>query len=330
MLFKFIKFIKSLFKRKSSPKIFNEYIVIAHDDIDGTISAALIKRKYKDIYFIPSVPREVIFDLGRLNIENKKIFISDLSPNDDLLNELDKNLSKLIKNNNDIIWIDHHTWSKEAIDITSKYSKLFVERTKSAAELVAKVLELNDEISLKLVEIANDADTASYSLEDTININRALRYKARINYIIDLLSEGKIKDEKILKWAKKEAKDEEKIKEIINTLPVFYTKSGQRYTIIDIRKARLPGSLIAKYASIEKNLDFTIVIYPRLNVSFYAGMNKDINLLPVAKKYNGGGHPFACGCLPKLSFKSKLLTKIFKGYIPKEIKEVINTVNESI
>ena len=330
MLFKFIKFIKSLFKRKTSPKIFNEYVVIAHDDIDGTVSAALIKRKYKDIHFIPSVPREVVFDLGKLNIENKKIFISDLSPNDDLLKELDKNLSKLIKNNNDIIWIDHHTWSKEAIDIASKYSKLFVERTKSSAELVAKVLELNDEISLKLVEIANDADTASYSLEDTININRALRYKARINYIVDLLSEGKIRDEKILKWANKEAKNEEKIKEIISNLPVFYTKSGQRYTIIDIRKVKLPGSLVAKYASIEKNLDFTVVIYPRLNVSFYAGMNKNINLLPVAKKYNGGGHPFACGCLPKLSFKSKLLTKIFKGYIPKEIKEVINTVNELI
>jgi hypothetical protein len=115
-------------------------------------------------------------------------------------------------------------------------------------------------------------------------------------------------------------------------LPVLKTKNGHTYTIIDIRKIKnkLPGSLVAKYASMEKNLDFTVVIYPRLNVSFYAGMNKNINLLPIAKKYNGGGHPFACGCMPKLSFKSKLLVKFLKRYVPKEIKEVINTVNELV
>ncbi len=323
--------IKKLFKIKKKREITTEQniIIISHDDVDGIICASIIKRKYKEGFYIPSSPRSLIFHLSSLNVDNKKIFISDLSPNDAQLGSIAHDLDRLIKSGCEITWIDHHQWTENAIEKLNNKIKIIVEPTISAAELVAKTLGSGDEVVDKLVVIANDADSANYSLEETININRAIRNKKRLQYVFEVLSEGRINDEKIIKWASKEEKNDSKIKEYVKGLKVFTTKSGYRYAIIDVRKSKLPGSISGKYASLEHKLDFTVVIYSNRSVSFYAGLNKEINLLPIARKFNGGGHPFACGCSPKLSLKSRILDKILgKRYTAKEIKEILKVVSE--
>jgi len=329
MLKNLLKKFINLFKKEELPKIDQNIIIISHDDVDGIISSAIIKRKFKEGYYIPSTPRNIVYSLSKLKVSNKKIFITDLSPNEDQIKEIVKNLERLNKDKNEIIWIDHHEWSDNMLTL-SNYAKIYIAKTVSAAENVAKVLEFNDEVVNELVKIANDADSATYSLNESKNINRAIRNKRHLQYVLEALTEGRINDEKILKWAKREENKDKMILDIVKTLPVYRTKKGKSYTIIDVRKYKVAGSLLGKYASIEKNLDFTIVIYPYGNVSFYAGINKEINLLPIARKYNGGGHPFACGCAPEFSLKSKILWKISKSYIPKEIKKVIEDINEML
>ncbi len=323
--------IKELIKRKEKRKITTDQsiIIISHDDVDGIICASIIKRNYKEGFYIPSSPRSLPFHLSSLNVNDKKIFISDLSPNDEYLRIIASDLDRLIKSGCEITWIDHHQWTEKALETLRNKTKIVVEPTISAAELVAKTLESSDEVINELVIIANDADSANYSLKETININRAIRNKKRLQYVFEALSEGRINDEKIIKWASKEEKNDSKIKETVKKLKVFTTKNGYRYAIIDVRKSKLPGSISGKYASLEHKLDFTVVIYSNRSVSFYAGLNKEINLLPIARKFNGGGHPFACGCSPKLSLKSRILDKLLgKRYTAKEIKNILKEVSE--
>jgi len=322
-----------IFKIKKKAKIdidnSKNVIIISHDDVDGVICASIVKRKFGDGFYLPSSPRNLVNHLSELNVENKTIVLSDLSPNDEQIENISKYIEKMYASKCEIIWIDHHSWPPKSIETLSKHAKIFVEPTISAAELVAKVFGMNDNIVEALVRIANDADSANYATEEAININRAIRNKKRLQYVFEALSEGRINDEKILKWARKEQKNDEKIKEYVKTLPVYTTKSNYRYTIIDVRRSKLPGSLTGKYASIEHKLDFTVVIYSNRSVSLYAGLNKNVNLLKIARKFNGGGHPFACGCSPKLSWKSKILDKLFgKRYTAKEVKEILKAVSE--
>ncbi|MEM3393538.1 MAG: DHHA1 domain-containing protein, partial [Candidatus Methanomethylicia archaeon] len=77
-------------------------------------------------------------------------------------------------------------------------------------------------------------------------------------------------------------------------------------------------------------LDFMIVWRRDNAISVYIGdRSKEINLLKIAEKFGGGGHPFACGFKIKLSFKSRLLNYItLRRMIPKEVKKVIETTIE--
>lgn len=323
----FFKFFES--KKRINLSLDKDVIIISHDDVDGIICASIIKRKMGDGIYIPSSPRMLPNHLSEIEVKNKKIFLADLSPNEEQAKTITESLNKLSRMGCEIIWIDHHSWPEKVKEDLSSYAKIIVSPTISAAELVAKTLDAKDEVIEKLVSIANDADSANYLTEDAMNINKAIRNKKRLQYVFEALSEGRINDEKILKWAKKESKNDEKIKEYVKTLPVLKTRSNYRYTIIDVRKAKLPGSITGKYASLEHKLDFTVVIYSNRSVSFYAGMNKDINLLTIARKFNGGGHPFACGCSPKLSLKSKMLDKLFgKRYTVKEVKDILKAVQE--
>jgi Predicted phosphohydrolase (DHH superfamily) len=325
------KKIKRIFVKKEKYKGLKEHevLIIAHGDIDGLASASIIKRKFNDTYLITTSPRKIDMVLKDLNIHNKKIFIADLSPNESQISNIAKSLERLKENGCEIVWIDHHSWSKESMNVVSNYAKLIVENTFSATELVYKVLEVEDEISKKLVDIANDADEAKYSLEDTVNIHRALRNKRRSKAIFDLLTEGKFSHEKIIKWSKEAEEDDYRIIEHAKKVKLSYTKNGTKFAVIDLRKKDLPGNMVAKYAIQFHNLDFCIVIYSNRSVSLYRGNRSDIDLIKVARMFNGGGHPYACGCNLKLSFKSKVLSKIFgKRYIPKEIKNLIEKAIE--
>lgn len=330
--FNFAKSIKKIFVRKERHKGLKEaeVLIIAHGDIDGLASASIIRRKYHNAYLLTSSPRRIDKVLKGLDIKNKKIFIADLSPNESQIKSIEKSLHRLKENGCEIVWIDHHSWTKESIEAVSNYAKLIVENTFSATELVYKVLEVsNDEISKKLVDIANDADEAKYYLEDTINIHRALRNKRRSKAIFDILTEGKFNHEKILRWSKEAETDEHRIVEYAKKINYSYTKNGTKFSVLDLRRADLPGNLVARYAIQIHNLDFCIVIYSNRSVSLYRGQKNDLDLLKVARMFNGGGHPYACGCNLKLSLKSRFLSRILgKKYLPTEIKKLIEKAEE--
>jgi len=323
---KYSKKIRNIFFGKERYKGIKdaEVLIISHNDVDGIAAASIIRRKYPNSYLITTSPRKLDEVFKAINVEKKKIFIADLSPNESQIKSLEKSLSKLVSKGCEITWIDHHSWPKQNLELISNYVKLVISNTYSASELVYKTLEINDGISKKLVDIANDADEAKYMLEDTININKALRNKRRSKAIFDILSEGKFDDERILKWSREAENNESKIIEYAKNVRYLYTNAGRKFAVLDMRKKDLPGNLVAKHAIQLHDLDFAIVIYSNRSVSLYRGKDNEIDLLSVARIFNGGGHPFACGCYLRLSLKSRFLSKVLgKKYLPEEIKQLI-------
>ena len=89
------------------------------------------------------------------------IVITDLGIDENSLNLAMDGLSKAVAQGCRVVWLDHHTWSKEAIDAVLSLENKPVLRVNPdfcAAEIAHKSLMPRDEICAELARIAHDTD----------------------------------------------------------------------------------------------------------------------------------------------------------------------------
>jgi len=308
-------------------------MIIAHGDVDGVISAVITARSVGDnteFYF--SGPRSIHRVLSMLPSENKgRLFVVDVGINGDKLEEVEKELARLSNGGWQITWIDHHHWPNGAVEKLSKYAKVVVRPSPSAARVVYEELGGN-EFEAKLVEIADDADTATYKSRLAKLYNSLTRDKEKRKYLLNLLLEGKVEDERVASWGKKKLEEENRaIERGIRSTNVERTSSGRRFAVIDLRPRGGPGSFISKKVAEVKGVDFSLVIYTCSKFSLYAGRDRGINLKKVCESHGGGGHTYACGGKIELPFLKRILCRILgRRYMPREIKELIEEIKVSL
>jgi len=310
-----------------------ENILIVHDDVDGISCASIALRALKGkTVVVWSGPREIHETLSAIRVRGKLLCIMDIGVNNDLIGVISSNLDRIRELGWRIYWIDHHSWSKEAIDeISKRVSKFVVESSPSAARLVFKVFG-GDEVSKRIVEIGDDADTATYSMWLSIAY-RALssieRYRGKL---VKMLASGVFTSGELEREAKRLVDREEKaIKREAERARILKTRSGRRFAVIDLRGRWGPGSRIAKFLAEEKGVDFSLVIYSCDSFGLYAGRDRSVNLKVICDSRRGGGHPFACGGRIDMPFYKGVFCRILRGrFTPSEIKSLINDVAETL
>lgn len=301
-----------------------ESVIIAHGDVDGMASAAMVKRAKGDSYVVFSGPRSVSKMLGMMRRKHR-IFIVDVAINPSALSEIERNLKRLKEKGSEITWIDHHPWTKEAVETVGRYAEVHVRGEKSAARLVMEVFNLEDEISRRIAEIADDADTAEYSMEISRLYRAGSRGSKLRKRIVDLMTEGKFMDEELEEKLRNSMKREEK--KYTNVEYQFITTSnGRKIAVIDLRPSGGPGSVIAKELCSKEEFDFSLVIFSCERFSLYRCKGLE-DLSKVCEEYEGGGHPYACGGRIKMPFYRRILCRIFgRRYRPPEIDGLIERV----
>ncbi len=313
-------------------------VIITHRDVDGVIAGALLLRYFGDCEVIFAGPRDIDRVLRIVSLwrgERYNIAISDISLNRGKASTIVSSLASLKRRGCRIYWFDHHTWPEDILATIFPYvDKLCIERAPSAASVVAKYLNLVNEYTKELIEIANDADTARYKLELS-HIYRRLtqRHRTRIKLLKALARGIKLTSELLEEARKIEARERKVLDDIAKFIEVYTTKGGRKFIVIDLRGTGIRGAGILVKDFCEKySADFAVVVYRDDSVSLYAGRAKDINLLPVVWRFGGGGHPVACGCTLKLPLRDRLMAmiaKIFKRrYYPQKILELINYARE--
>lgn len=301
-----------------------ENIIVAHGDVDGMASAAMVKRAKGDSYIVFSGPRSVSKMLGMIRRKHK-MFIVDVAINSSALNEIERNLKRLREKGSEIIWIDHHPWTKETIETVRKYAEVHVRGEKSAARLVMEVFNLKDETSRRIAEIADDADTAEYSMEISRLYRAGSRGSKLRKRIVDLMAEGKFMDEELEEKLRKNMKKEEKRHANVE-YQFITTSNGRKIAVIDLRPSGGPGSVIAKELCSKEEFDFSLVIFSCERFSLYRCRGLE-DLSKVCEEYEGGGHPYACGGRIKMPFYRRILCRVLgKRYKPPEIDELIERV----
>ena len=308
-------------------------LIIAHGDVDGVISAVIAARSLglegAEVYF--SGPRSIDRALSKVPDGGEKLVIVDVAMNPDKVDAVESELRRLSESGWDVLWIDHHVWPDGSVERLSRYADVRVRPAPSAARVVLEELG-GGEYERELAEIADDADTATYR-DDRARIYNALtRDREKRAYLVKSLMEGRLEDEKVVKWAEEKLRDQErKVSEELKRVKVMETAGGRRFALIDLRPRGGPGSLISKRLSDSDEVDFSLVLYSCKKFSLYAGRDRDVDLRPVCEAHGGGGHPYACGGRIEMNpLKGILCLLLGRRYLPREVRELVEEVKAAL
>lgn len=308
-------------------------LIIAHGDADGVLSAVIAARSLRldaEVYF--SGPRSIDRALSKVpdgGGDGRNLIIVDVAINPDKVEEVERELRRLSSSGWRILWIDHHVWPDGSVERLSKYAKIRVKRASSAARVVLEELG-GDSYEEELAKIADDADTATYRDERAKMYNSLTRDRKKRSYLLKALMEGRLEDERVVKWARKKLrKQERQIAKGMSRVRIETTASGRRFALIDLRPKGGPGSLISRRLAGE--VDFSLVLYSCSKFSLYAGRDREVDLRPVCEAHGGGGHPYACGGRIRLDLLRRLLCSLLGWrYLPKQMRELVEEVRESL
>ncbi|MHA1925557.1 MAG: DHH family phosphoesterase, partial [Candidatus Thorarchaeota archaeon] len=308
---------------------------ISHDkDVDGLNAAAIVWRraKAKGLKFDMILTDYGSFEQAFSSVAKRRhtlIVITDLGVDENSLTLAIDGLSKAVAQGCRIVWLDHHHWSKQAVDaVLSLGNKpvLRVIHDLCAAEIAHKILMPRDEISAELARIAHDTDfnlremEAAVALADLVSVTRfaAINKKqdmsAAVLPIVTGLAENgisgiwddktrKFKDSVMEKQVRQYRK--ERLKKMKKTL------AGHCDQVVHNRLVRIveiPTGVtttdLGTYLADEKNLkiegqklkvaDLLITVSQGGLLGFRRG-NESTLCNVAAGLFNGGGHPYAAG-----------------------------------
>ncbi len=302
-------------------------LIIAHGDVDGVISAVIAARSLEledaEVYF--SGPRSIDRALSKVPDGGERLVIVDVAMNPDKVDAVESELRRLRDSGWNVLWIDHHIWPDGVVDRLSRYVDVRVRPAPSAARVVLEELGGRD-YERELANIADDADTATYRDERAKMYNALTRDREKRAYLVEALMEGRLEDEKVVRWAREKLRDQERrVEEGLRRVRVLETASGRRFALIDLRPRGGPGSLISKRLSDE--VDFSLVLYSCNKFSLYAGRDRSVDLRPICEEHGGGGHPYACGGKIEMNILRRILCLLLgHRYFPREVRDLVEEV----
>ncbi len=278
-------------------------IFITHTDLDGVVSYVILRKRFGEGLLIFSTPRKIHQVINSLShARGRELYVTDIGINESNKEEIERGLNKMVSKGWKVTWIDHHKWP----EIRVPGANFIIKPAPSAAQLVFDAFD-GDDILPKLVELANDADTATYSMEESRILATVCRGTRWLKKVAKNLLEGKIVTPEIEERAKElMERDEKKIEEALSRVKFFKTSSGREFAVIDFRPRGGPGSQASKKLVERRPVDFVLVLYNCVRFSLYRGVG-DQDLSLACRKFNGGGHPYACGGRINLSWLERLL-----------------------
>lgn len=267
-----------------------ELVVIAHkSDLDG-ISCHGILHRYANLRGIGV--RHYLADYENFNqilreisnLKEKEIVIADICWNETFSREILKKLSR----EDSVGWFDHHLWERERLDFLDK---VVLDKNYCAAELVQGEFLPMDEISREIAELAHAQDfrlknELAWKLYDVISSGYDKEK------LIEFLSSGEFWNDELERVYREYQGRKESAKSKLDGHTKIY-KIGNLNYAIGLSGNEL-GTTTATGHLLQRNTDIVVCIWRNGKMSFRRN-NKKIDLVEIAKKFNGGGREDAAG-----------------------------------
>ncbi len=306
--------------------------VITHmKDFDGIGSAALLVRNYKkqinNIFFTGYKKSEILNLKNKVHkFKNNIIIIDDIGVSKRLASSILKILIDLKKNKNIIIWLDHHEWDYNSLQKISKKIDFLIcneNKINCAAELIYLLLCNKDKYSDKLIDLIHIGD---FNLKTT---PIKFEISEKMSFVISNICSNKDKDNNLKKLVYYISNKELENK-FINKFYKNYLKEAKfnlklldkNISVLNIKKYKfaigfsknLQNSFACSYISNKTNSD--ISIFYNSSTSTFHLRSKKLECLSIAKKMQGGGHPYAA------AFESNKIDLNKKNQINKTVENL--------
>ncbi len=287
--------------------------VISHaSDIDGVGSAALIRRKYavplKRLFFSDYSKSSLEYVDSRLRPLYKSaitLFLADLGTNESLIEGYRHILESVLKGGGKVIWLDHHPWSKRAIDELTPLCELAVVGENErfcATEITYRELGFKDRFTRQFVRLVHYSDfnitpksskdyetVGTYALSITSYgiLKSRERMTARLRHLADVISSGRLYDKAV-------RDDAQRFKRLNDRRIDGMVKSMLLYPRAAIGFSSYVQSTAGCVSLMERS-GKEIGIY--INTSNMRGHLRceDGDISRLASALGGGGHPHASG-----------------------------------
>jgi len=262
-----------------------------HDDLDGVLSAAIVKKKYKDTHRIKfiSVQYGDDFDYAKLLYEaanSEMVFLVDFSFEKEFLIDL------LTIGN--LIWIDHHKTAKEKLEGLWN-SSIKGNRKLTNSGCMLTWLHLFDKPAPMAVKLVEDRDLWKFDYEETKLFNDGLStysFNPKLKIWDRLLND--VNDELIDEICRMgKVLYEAKMKRCQRAFDIGYdTYFNGLYT--RVMNTNHDISDLGNFA-IERGYELALIWRYVRNRYVISLRSKNGEAKLIAEKYGGGGHPNAAG-----------------------------------
>ena len=285
-------------------------ILFSHEsDVDGifSISIGLIRYPQARTFFLDYSKESFMKIINQIFFSNespeKNMFIvSDLGFNDSLLNIFKSALINSDKTKNEIVWVDHHPWSKNTIDEIHPFVELILDESgkKCASELMYERFLLDNSYARHL---ANLAHTTDFFLKDQYltPLPEIIRYYLTFNDSFERLSKLARKISKGILWDIDMSEDYKKYESLRDNdknkvLKELKIKKIDDLNVVFVRSTPyLQISLFSEEVFNQTNADLAIFYGKNGKISIRRNNDKiDCNAIAL-KLIDGGGHKFAAG-----------------------------------
>jgi uncharacterized protein len=285
-------------------------ILFSHEsDVDGIFSTSigLIRYPQARTFFLDYSKESFMKIINQIFFSNesqqKAIFIiSDLGFNDSLLNIFKNTLINCNKIKNEIIWVDHHPWSKNTIEEISPFIELTLDDTgkKCASELMYERFLLDNTYARHLASLAHTTD---FFLKDQYltPLPELIRYYLTFNDSYERLAKLARKISQGILWDIEMSEDFKKYEFLrdIDKNKVLKEIKMRRIDNLNVVFVRttpyIQTSLFSEEIFKRTNADLAIFYSKNGKISIRRNNDKiDCNAIAL-KLIDGGGHKFAAG-----------------------------------
>ena len=219
-----------------------------------------------------------------------------------MLNIFKSTLINSDKTKNEIVWVDHHPWSKNTIDEIHPFVELVLDDSgkKCASELMYERFLLDNSFARHL---ANLAHTTDFFLKDQYlaPLPEIIRYYLTFNDSYERLSKLACKISKGILWDIDMSEDYKKYESLRdndknNVLKELKIKRIDDLNVVFVRSTPyLQTSLFSEEVFNQTNADLAIFYGKNGKISIRRNNDKiDCNAIAL-KLIDGGGHKFAAG-----------------------------------
>ncbi|MEZ0290040.1 MAG: DHH family phosphoesterase [Sulfolobales archaeon] len=317
-------------------EIYSRRVLVSHEeDIDGLASAALLLRVYRDSdVILTNYHRgKWMYAIRKIRAlcsvsKNLQIFITDLNLKTWMIEELDKALKRCYEKK--VIWIDHHVWDEESIEIIKKlsYVEVYGDREHTATELVASFIGLKDEVTELLTELSRDSDYGLFRNPLTEPLTDLIRYlvyvarrKSRLVKLVKRFSRGVVWDSYAdFTWGIAVEYKRRVLEEARKSL--IETSINNCRVLFIFANPMLSSGVILN--TLDRQYDIAFTIYT--NGSITIARSRDQRIIDcslIARRLGGGGHRHIAGAQvnPRLARDREEIIKhivsIARDFIPR-------------